>query len=88
MKNWNAGAMMGLCLFLGQAACLKILEELDDPSAHAFDDWFADAGKGGDTSSEEGGAFGMSSEPDHDLELDEVVKAEKDMEGDETEVVA
>lgn len=28
-------------------------EELDDPSAHAFDDWFKDAGKGGETDSDD-----------------------------------
>ena len=28
MKNWNKGATMGLCLFLGQAFSLKVIEEL------------------------------------------------------------
>ena len=28
MKNWNTGATMGLCLFMGQAFCLKAIEEL------------------------------------------------------------
>jgi hypothetical protein len=30
-----------------------IKDEMDDESAHAFDNWFKDASKGGDTSSEE-----------------------------------
>jgi hypothetical protein len=28
MKNWNPGATMGVCLFLGQAVSLKVLAEL------------------------------------------------------------
>jgi hypothetical protein len=28
VKNWNVGATMGLCLFLGQAISFKIIEEL------------------------------------------------------------